>query len=175
MDPSWEEVERMAKAASSVDALSASEFPTEEQIARWQKLFNYSRREALNLIAAQRSDVTRTRISDEHCELVRAEREAQGHDRETYEHGQQLGNVMKSQSAVIPAKDGTVMVLIRLGGLLGSKEKVREIAGLDEDPKVVDGKSEMGKASFCVVDEEAKRKIDEWLAQAPVVSKPGAS
>ena len=40
-----------------------------------------------------------------------------------------------------------------------------EVAGLSEEPKVVEGQSETGMASFCVVDEEVKNKIEEYLAQ----------
>ena len=167
MDDSWEEVERMAQAASASDALESESFPTDEQMARWAKLFFYSRREAIGLIKAQRSDVIRTRITDEHWSLVRDEKEAQGHDRETYEHSLQLGNVLKSQSATIPGADGNVF-LFRLGGLLGSKTKVMEIAELQEEPKVVEGQSEMGVAMFCMVDEDAKGKIEKFLAQAQV-------
>lgn len=87
MDESWEELERMAQAASASDAQASKDFPTDEQIGRWQKLFNYTRREAFNLIKAQRSDLTRSRITDEHWELVREEKEGMGHDRETYEVG----------------------------------------------------------------------------------------
>lgn len=90
-----------------------------------------------------------------------------GHDRETYEHSLQLGNVLKSQSATIPGPDGKGnMFLFRLSGLLGNAETVREIAGLDEVPKVVEGQSEMGVANFCMVDEAAKGEIERYLAQA---------
>jgi hypothetical protein len=79
------ELERMALAASSSDALESESFPTDVQMARWQKLFGYTRREAFDLIKAHRADLTRTRISDEHWELVREEQEGRGGDRETYE------------------------------------------------------------------------------------------
>ena len=39
-----------------------------------------------------------------------------------------------------------------------------EIAGLEVEPKVVEGQSEMGMALFCMVDEEAKGKIGKYLA-----------
>jgi hypothetical protein len=165
-DDSWAEVERMAQAASSIDALESETFPSDAQISRWQIIFHYTRREAFNMIKSQRSDLTRTRITDEHWELVREEKEKMGHDRETYEHALQLGNVLKSQSATIPGPDGELMYLFRLGGLLGSPEKVKEIAGLSAVPRVVEGESELGLAKFCVVDEEAKGKIEKWLAQA---------
>jgi hypothetical protein len=98
--------------------------------------------------------------------------QAAGHDRETYEHEQQLGNVLKSQSAVIPGPDGKSMFLFKLGGLLGDVQKVKEVAGLDETPEVVQGQGEMGMTNLCIVDEEVKKKINEWLAQVQVVEKP---
>jgi hypothetical protein len=64
--------------------------------------------------------------------------------------------------------DGKNFFLFRLGGLLGDAEKIRDIAGLEETPKVVEGQSEMGVTSFCVVDEVAKGKIERFLAQAQV-------
>ena len=63
------------------------------------------------------------------------------------------------------------MVLFRLGGLLNSADKVKEIARLEELPSVVEGQSEMGMAKFCLVDEKAKKAVDTWLAQAQVVAK----
>lgn len=61
MDP-FEELERMAQNAS---ALNDPE-PDEEDIERWVKLFKYDYLEAYALLKAQRSDVTRDPISDEH-------------------------------------------------------------------------------------------------------------
>ena len=52
----WEELERLAQAANAADAQLASEHPSQETTARWQKLFGYSHQEAVNLIGAQRSD-----------------------------------------------------------------------------------------------------------------------
>ena len=59
-----------------------------------------------------------------------------------------------------------MMFLIRLGGLLDSAEKVREICAMDSAPRVVVGSSGSGgsrKVQFCVVDGDAKKRIEEWL------------
>jgi len=45
---------------------------------------------------------------------------------------------------------------------------------LKDDPRVVEGQSEMGVALFCVVDEEAKGKIEKYLAQAQVGDASGS-
>jgi hypothetical protein len=115
--------------------------------------------------------VTRERISDQHWALIKDEKEALGYDRETYEHSLQLPQVFKSQSATIPTNGagGELMLLFRLGGLLDSPEKVREIAGLEELPVIKEGVSEMGVVKFCVVDKEVQRKLEEWLAQRAVL------
>lgn len=62
-----------------------------------------------------------------------------------------------------------MMLLFRLGGLLDSPEKVKEIAGLSELPVVREGMSEMGIVEFCVVDLEVQKKLEEWLAQKAVL------
>jgi hypothetical protein len=61
------------------------------------------------------------------------------------------------------------MLLFRLGGLLDSAEKVKEIAGLDELPVVREGMSEMGIVNFCVVDRDVQKRLEEWLAQKAVL------
>jgi len=55
-DEGWAELERLARAAETADAQLASEYPTEDTIERWQKLFGYSSQEAVQLIGAQRND-----------------------------------------------------------------------------------------------------------------------
>lgn len=62
-----------------------------------------------------------------------------------------------------------MMLLFRLGGLLSSPEKVKEIAGLRELPVVREGMSEMGIVQFCAVDKEAQKKLEQWLAQKAVL------
>jgi hypothetical protein len=115
--------------------------------------------------------VTRERISDAHWSLISAEKEAMGYDREAYEHSLQLTKVFKSQSASIPlpGSEGEMMLLFRLGGLLDSAEKVKEVAGLEKLPVVREGVSEMGVVKFCVVDREVQKRLEEWLTQQAVL------
>jgi len=130
--------------------------------------------QALSLIKAQRSDVTRRRIPDDHWDLVRSDWEARGHDRETYEHTFSLQNVKENQSSIIPVIDEVTgewktMVLFRMGGFLNTPERVMRVAGLDHVPDVKTACSEMGLVSFCVIDMEADSRINQWLAHAAVV------
>lgn len=113
--------------------------------------------------------VTRERLTDSHWDLIKAEKEAAGHDRESYEHSLQIKDVFESQSASVPHPDGGLMLLFRLGGLLGTPEKVKEVVGLEEPPAVQEGWSERGPVRFVVVDEDAKKKLEEWLTQQAVL------
>ena len=172
MDPGWEEVERMAQAALS-NTKTTDKYPEPETIARWKRLFGYSHVEAVNLISCQRGDVARERIPDDHWGLIKDEKEAAGYDREAYEHSLQLKDVFKDQSATIPTtgERGEHVWLFRLGGLLDTPEKVKEIARLDDVPKTVSGLSEMGLARFCYVDMEAQKKLEQWLTQQSVLPR----
>jgi hypothetical protein len=119
------------------------------------------------------SKVTRERMSEDHWALVKNEKEALGYDREAYEHSLQLPQWFKGQSATIPTTgpdDGTLL-LFRLGGLLDSAEKVKEIAGMEELPVTKDGTNETGIVKFCLVDEGSKKKLEDWLVQRAVLQK----
>jgi hypothetical protein len=65
--------------------------PSEENIARGQHRFNYSRVEALSLIEERRRDFTRIRVSNEYREIVQSYVEAQDYDSEAYEHTLEIG------------------------------------------------------------------------------------
>ena len=121
------------------------------------------------LISTHRNDVTRSRISDEHWELVREEREAAGYDREAYEHSLSLKDVLHSQSTVVHDEDGKKWFVFRLGGVLDSAEKVMEISGLKELPKVTSGENERGNVQLCWVDDEGKKKIEEYMQQKMIL------
>jgi len=64
-----------------------------------------------------------------------------------------------------------MMLLFRLGGLLNTAEKVKEVAGLDCVPVEQEGMSEMGTIKFCLVDKDAQKKLEEWLTQQSVLQR----
>ena len=105
--------------------------------------------------------------------MIKDEKEALGYDREAYEHSLQLPKIFKGQSATVPTTgdDGELMFLFRLGGLLDSPEKVKDIAGLKELPLVRKAWSERGMVDFCVVDKEVQQNLEEWLAQKAVLQE----
>jgi hypothetical protein len=160
LDP-FEELERLARNATT--AALADTKPTGEDIARWQELFKYSRGEAEALITAHRADITRVPISDEHWSLISSDLEARGYNREAYEHSLGLKDLMKSQSTVVHDGDGNRWTLLRLGGLLESREKVKEIASLENAPRVTMGMSDRGTSEFVWVDDVARGKIESWI------------
>lgn len=77
----FEELEQMALNAAD-EQLDIEDDPSQEVIARWQQLFDYSPVDAADLIKQRRNNYTRIRVSNEHWEMVRSAKEGQGYDRE---------------------------------------------------------------------------------------------
>lgn len=63
------------------------------------------------------------------------------------------------------------MLLFRLGGLLDSAEKLKEVAGLENLPVEQDGQNEMGNVKLCLVDKDVQKKLEEWIMQQSVLRK----
>jgi len=166
-----EELERMARNA----ATATEDDPSDEEIERWMTLFKYDDYQARMLIQNQRRDIARERISDEHWALRREDCEAAGHSRESYEHSLGLNDLLSSQSSVVYDADGVRWTVVKLGGLIESAEKVKEIAGLENTPDVTTGTGEFGIADFCWIDGESAGKVRSWLALQQVIKKPKGS
>lgn len=60
--------------------------PSNEDIARWQSLFNYSPNDVVSRIEERRKDYSRNRVSNEYWEILQPGMEAQGYNREAYEY-----------------------------------------------------------------------------------------
>ncbi|PVH77504.1 hypothetical protein DL98DRAFT_637637 [Cadophora sp. DSE1049] len=181
-DPDPDPFTELERLASNATTLNPS-LPTAYEISRWATLFNYTPSEANALLIAHRSDITRTPISDAHWSLVRADREKVGYDREAYEHALALVDVLRSQSSVVVDGEGKRWTLFRLGGVLGGEEKVRGICGGEKELKVTKGVGVglgMGfgeggqEVEFVWVDEDGKRKVEEWLRGWGVLGKEKA-
>jgi hypothetical protein len=99
-----EELERMAFNAAQEQEPDSEVAPAE--IARWQKLFSYTYQQADDLIKQHTQDYARTHLSDEHWKMVRTELEAQGYDRNAYEHENSIGGkrIHSSPKSCISAK-----------------------------------------------------------------------
>ncbi|KAK4186541.1 hypothetical protein QBC35DRAFT_516140 [Podospora australis] len=143
-------------------------------IQRWQKLFGYSYPEAVQKVERHRTDLLggrRTYVADAHWELVRQGKEAQGYDKEAYEHLCHVGlpAQTKTQSSTTPSggtpRRQTKQYLLKLEGPIADTKTLKQAAGCsDELPPIIAGTDDSGQpAKFCIVDATAKQSILSWL------------
>ena len=152
------ELESMAVNVSLED----DEYVSREDAARWTRLFGFTDAEARHRIEEYRADFTRKRISDSLWTTLKADKEADGFDREAYEYS--LAH-QKAIFAARPAQKAVGTFIIQLEGLLNSAQKVQEAAALSAAPAVATGTNDCGKATqFCEIDGHARAKILNWLA-----------
>lgn len=163
-----DELENMAiNAAIPKDA---SDEPSAETIKRWQDLFSYSYADAAELIKQHRADFTRKRISEFLWNLVKAQVEPEGHDRESYEHLLEIGGSAKKPSSIttqvaLSLSQARAIYLIKLEGALDTAKKVQVASALLNIPKVFQGTGDDGDALFCQVDGATKLMIDNWISK----------
>ena len=141
--------------------------PIKDTISRWCKLFNLSNDDAINRVQEHRSNLTRTRVSDEHWELLRSEKEPQGYDREAYEYELELQMKKAALPDLLPAaEDSSVTYLVEMKGPLDDPEKVQRAARMEYEPSVVSGRSlEQGHPVWlCCIDGAAKNALLRWAA-----------
>ncbi|KAI4180342.1 MAG: hypothetical protein L6R41_007288, partial [Letrouitia leprolyta] len=111
-------------------------------------------------------------ISDEQWNLIRAEKEAEGYDKDAYEHTMALWTITGNiQPAVTNDSDTYVF---KLGGPLqdwataGFSGKVMQgWSEPSEDDGVTFLKAPLAEATFVKVDGATKRAIEQWLATQP--------
>lgn len=183
----FEELESMA--INATDDCNVEFEPSEEEITRWQRLFAYTYAEAAEHIKNQRSDLSRSRVSNDHWDLVSSEKEAQGYSREAYEHwiktsGQSLPSHSEPKSIEcidIPESRGQSSYLILLEGLLDTPKSIQDAANLSELPHTVQATSEASEASetseirkavFCSIDGKTKQSIEIWLSRQKSTFRP---
>lgn len=143
--------------------------PTPEELSRWHNLFGYSAAEALVIIERIRAIINGQRLSGEQWDLIRAEREAEGHNRETYEHQLQLWSTnsrFNHRPRNLAQASDTSSYIFKLGGLFTDIESLRRAVGVSAEARR--GEGEEGDADFACVDGAAKRVIEDWLeTQSP--------
>ena len=168
------ELENMASIA--VNRLKELD-PDSEEITRWQKLFGYDFSEAEDPIRRQRQDLSHNAVSDEHWQLVRAERETEGFSKEAYEHSIAACTTLRGvpedlsyKSKVTPPLK--ITYLLRLEGRLDKAMTVQEVLGTSTAPQVFKGVSEHREASFCLLDGFAKHTLEQWLLRESIQVKP---
>lgn len=140
----------------------------DETAERWQRVFDFSQDEAIDRIVQHRNDFSRATLSDEHWELIRAEKEAAGLDREASEYELNLERQKASLANTLPVQDSTSKVeyLVELKGPLVSIAVLQQAAGLDREPKTVTGRSTetWEPVKLCCIDANAKARLLQWAS-----------
>ena len=175
----FEELEKMAVNSLEEPEDEDRNEPSDEDIARWQCLFNYSRDDAASLIKERRKDYSRNRVSNEHWEIVQSEMEAHGYDREAYEYSLDIGRKKVSKNTPFsegimrpPPAQSRATYIFRLEGPLDTLGKVQDAAGMSELPVSIQGIGEDGEASFCRVNGDAKHAIIKWTSAQEIKYNP---
>ncbi|KAJ9213192.1 hypothetical protein DTO166G4_5185 [Paecilomyces variotii] len=85
----------MAAATSNNAPDNSDDEISEQEIRRLQDISHLSYPEAKSVLIRHRANASRKRISDAHWERVKAQKEAEGFDRETYEYASQAGLIYR--------------------------------------------------------------------------------
>lgn len=133
----------------------------DEQVTRFQNLFNYSRTEAKSVLERHRGAISHKTVSDTHWQMVRDEKEAQGYDREAYEYaiGAGLFNRQNSPAGPQTVGDPKATYMVKLEGPLDSPQKVQTLGKMLELPAVREGSGATGDACFCLINGKIKATI----------------
>ncbi|KAM0809457.1 hypothetical protein AB5N19_09801 [Seiridium cardinale] len=170
MNSFLDELEYMAQGAATGYQDAAGE---SEMVGRWQRVFGYTSSEAINKIEQHRNDLNRATITLEQWNMVRAEREAEGHDKDSYEHSI---NVSKHARISLPtpapakrSKKKSAMFLLKLEGPLRDVKTDQQAARLAHIPELLVGSDDFdGESHFCKIDSLARDNILEFIRrQAP--------
>jgi hypothetical protein len=166
-----DELEAMAQAAS---AFQEDENIPESTIARWQKLFGYTSATAERKIREHRNDPLRFPVSDDHWAVVRDRMEAEGHDRESYEHSCSGSardlNQRQEMSMKERRKLRAAVFLIKLEGPFNNVQAVIQAAGLwcPSSTEVLAATNLSGQPfSFFKINGMDKLAIEAWLKEHP--------
>ncbi|KAL8946962.1 MAG: hypothetical protein Q9222_006710 [Ikaeria aurantiellina] len=137
--------------------------PTSEDLSRWQDRFGYSEAEARDAITKLRTDISGRKISDDNWDLIRSAKEAEGYDRETYEHQVQLWS-RNSHSHHRPRNsmgDKRSRFVLRLGGPFPNLDSLRRKVGISAELRR--GYGEDGDSDFACIDGDGKSAVEDWL------------
>ncbi|KAI0449351.1 hypothetical protein F5B21DRAFT_520335 [Xylaria acuta] len=155
------ELESMAQVA--IRQSEQPDEPDDVDIKRWQSLFGLSYCQALKEIQDHRSNLSGPRVSESHWKMVRAEKEAEGFDKEAYEY---FSRFKAPKPSAIPTTAHNQSYLLRLEGPINNLEALKLAAQLMEDPPVHYGTDDDGKPTiFCKVDMAAKEDILAYLSK----------
>ncbi|KAH9985004.1 hypothetical protein F4779DRAFT_322317 [Xylariaceae sp. FL0662B] len=143
-----------------------------EAIQRWQKLFGYSRTEAIQKIEYHMNDLNRIPVSWEHWEMVREEKEAEGHNKTSYSHSLSLARSRPEHRRPASARKHSVF-LMKLEGPFADALAVQTIGKLSQAPVVHQGTDDTGMiANFCKIGSSTKDTILQFLTQSQSIFRP---
>ncbi|KAI0183105.1 hypothetical protein EV127DRAFT_301309, partial [Xylaria flabelliformis] len=155
------ELETMAQAATQQS--EEPDTPHHVDIKRWQSLFGLSYSQALKEIQDHRSDLSRAMVSDSHWDIVRAQKEAEGFNKEAYEYA---SSFRAPKPSAIPTANHDQNYLLRLEGLIDSMAIVKLASQLTKAPPIFHGTDDNGNpVSFCKVDVTARNNIITYLSE----------
>ena len=147
-DNNLAELDRLERSVVDQDGLYEDE-PSPQKIHQWQHLFNYSSSQAINKIKQRRADLGHLIINDAAWEEMRSDKEAQGFDKDAWEHYLEAQAKADSRLATSPPplSQGTASAtyLLRLEPPLSDLQLVETLIGCqnplevevdDDDPSV---------------------------------------
>lgn len=133
-------------------------------IQRWQRVFNLIPEDARQRIKEHRSNLDRSRISEEHWNLIRDKWIPIGHDKESYEYSLERDKLAR-RSPPKSSSYRTSEYLLKLDGPLNSATAVQTFAGLSDELPVFRGTNNSCEdASFVIVNGIVKELITRKLS-----------
>ncbi|KAL9023941.1 MAG: hypothetical protein Q9196_006869 [Gyalolechia fulgens] len=160
-------LQHLEELAVGVNRSEQEREPTADDLVRWNSLFGYSSSESLNIIASIRANINIHRLSDEHWDMIKALKESEGYDRESYEHQLQLWSTNPSRPSRLQVSSSTSSYIFKLEGPFADIESLQHLVGVSSAEARV-GYGDDGRADFARVDGITKRVIEEWLeSQSP--------
>lgn len=130
---------------------------------RWQRLFGFTRAEAIRRLEDYRNDHSRKRIPDALWAAVCSRREVEGYDREAFEYS--LTQHTKPLNHGPPRAGNARLYLVQLSSPIDTPEKIQFAAGLEQAPGSFTGTGHCGEVEFCYIDAGAKAQLLTWIAE----------
>ncbi|KAK4451670.1 hypothetical protein QBC34DRAFT_492933 [Podospora aff. communis PSN243] len=147
-----------------------------DSIQRWQTLFGYTQAEALAKLESHRANHPQTQLSNSQWELIRADKQHQGHYKESYEHALYLLASNKpthttSSLTDTNTKESKAKYLLRMEGPLCTLPSIQTLASHDANtnsnpsPPIHLSKNENGTTTaWCLLAHTQKQTLLSNLA-----------
>ncbi|KAL8736823.1 MAG: hypothetical protein Q9166_000189 [cf. Caloplaca sp. 2 TL-2023] len=167
-----EGLNRLGDGMTTFDPELEEEDISEADISRWRELFGYSKSEASDAILRARADLNHPRLTNDQWDSVQAGTGAQGHDKESYEHGLLLWMLNRGSKLDSYHKPKVApSYIFKLGETNFSLETLQRDVGVSAELRR--GYDDDGhEADFVRVDGHAKHAIEQWLLQRSMGQRP---